>query len=179
MPSPGSKTLLLDFDGALLFISHDSRLRAPGWRRGSWELDRGSCVSGRAAMTTNVVAESARALEVEAKHAATGSTRSWLRKRFGFRPGPWKQRRTRNEGRVTRASNNCAYSAAERRGAHRAGWKFGRRKAAPSGKLVVRSGPVSTILSARCRSLRFFPRGYSASTRNRHHRSQRLRQDER
>jgi len=33
--------MMLDFDGALLFISHDRAFVAPDWRRGIVELDRG------------------------------------------------------------------------------------------------------------------------------------------
>ena len=121
---------MLDFDGALLFISHDRAfVRRLATR--IVELDRGQ-LREWSGNYDDYVLEKRAALEVEAKHAALfdkklAQEEAWIRQGV-------EARRTRNEGRV-RALKQLRVERSERR--ERIGQvEFKVQDAAPSGKLV-------------------------------------------
>src|ERR1700688_4140368 len=129
--------MMLDFDGALLFISHDRAfVRRLATR--IVELDRGRLRVWPGNYDEYVVQKRA-ALEVEAKHAALfdkklAQEEVWIRKGV-------EARRTRNEGRV-RALEQLRIERRERR--ERNGQVDVRvQEAGPSGKLVFEAIEVA------------------------------------
>ncbi len=129
--------MMQDFDGALLFISHDRAfVRRLATR--IVELDRGQLRVWPGNYDDYVVQKQA-ALEVEAKHAALfdkklAQEEVWIRKGV-------EARRTRNEGRV-RALKQLRIQRSERR--ERIGQvEIRAQDAAPSGKLVFEATHVS------------------------------------
>lgn len=129
--------MMQDFDGALLFISHDRAfVRRLATR--IVELDRGQLRVWPGSYDDYVVQKQA-ALEVEAKHAALfdkklAQEEVWIRKGV-------EARRTRNEGRV-RALKQLRIQRSERR--ERIGQvEIRAQDAAPSGKLVFEATHVS------------------------------------
>jgi ATP-binding cassette subfamily F protein uup len=129
--------LMLEFDGALLFISHDRAfVRRLATR--IVELDRGQ-LRGWPGSYDNYVQLKAAALEDEAKHAALfdkklAQEEVWIRKGV-------QARRTRNEGRV-RALKEWRKERSERR--ERIGQVDVRvQEAAASGKLVFEAVNVT------------------------------------
>jgi ABC transport system ATP-binding/permease protein len=144
--------MMLEFPGALLFVSHDRafiRRLAPR----IVELDRGHLV-GWSGSYDDYVLEKRAALDVEAKHAALfdkklAQEEAWIRQGI-------EARRTRNEGRV-RALKQLRVERRERRE-----WlgqiDLKAQDAAPSGKLVFEAnamwfdfgnGPVIADFSTR------------------------------
>ena len=128
--------LMLEFPGALLFVSHDRafiRRLAPR----IVELDRGHLV-GWSGSYDDYVLEKRAALDVEAKHAALfdkklAQEEAWIRQGV-------EARRTRNEGRV-RALKQLRRERGERR--ERLGQiDLKAQDAAPSGKLVFEASEV-------------------------------------
>ncbi len=128
--------LMLEFPGALLFVSHDRafiRRLAPR----IVELDRGHLV-GWSGSYDDYVLEKRAALDVEAKHAALfdkklAQEEAWIRQGI-------EARRTRNEGRV-RALKQLRTERRERR--ERLGQiDLKAQDAAPSGKLVFEASEV-------------------------------------
>jgi ABC transport system ATP-binding/permease protein len=128
--------MMLEFPGALLFVSHDRafiRRLAPR----IVELDRGHLV-GWSGSYDDYVLEKRAALDVEAKHAALFDKRlaqeeAWIRQGI-------EARRTRNEGRV-RALKQLRVERRERR--ERLGQiDLKAQDAAPSGKLVFEASDV-------------------------------------
>jgi ATP-binding cassette subfamily F protein uup len=128
--------LMLEFPGALLFVSHDRafiRRLAPR----IVELDRGHLV-GWSGSYDDYVLEKRAALDVEAKHAALfdkklAQEEAWIRQGI-------EARRTRNEGRV-RALKQLRRERGERR--ERLGQiDLKAQDAAPSGKLVFEASDV-------------------------------------
>jgi ABC transport system ATP-binding/permease protein len=129
--------MMLDFDGALLFISHDRAfVRRLATR--IVELDRGQLRVWPGSYDDYVLQKRA-ALEVEAKHAALfdkklAQEEVWIRRGV-------EARRTRNEGRV-RALKQLRIQRAERR--ERIGQvEIRAQDAAPSGKLVFEAVHVT------------------------------------
>ena len=129
--------MMLDFEGALLFISHDRTfVRRLATR--IVELDRGQ-LRGWPGNYDDYVLQKSAALEVEAKHAALfdkklAQEEVWIRKGV-------EARRTRNEGRV-RALKQLRIDRSERR--ERIGQvEMRAQDAAPSGKLVFEAAHVS------------------------------------
>jgi ATP-binding cassette subfamily F protein uup len=129
--------MMLEFKGALLFISHDRAfVRRLATR--IVELDRGRLREWPGGYDDYVVRKRA-ALEVEAKHAALfdkklAQEEAWIRQGV-------EARRTRNEGRV-RALKQLRIERGERR--ERIGQIAVRvQDAAPSGKLVFEAVGVS------------------------------------
>ena len=129
--------MMQDFNGALLFISHDRAfVRRLATR--IVELDRGQLRVWPGNYDDYVVQKQA-ALEVEAKHAALfdkklAQEEVWIRKGV-------EARRTRNEGRV-RALKQLRIERSERR--ERIGQvEIRAQDAAPSGKLVFEATHVS------------------------------------
>jgi ABC transport system ATP-binding/permease protein len=128
--------MMLEFAGALLFVSHDRafiRRLAPR----IVELDRGHLV-GWSGSYDDYVLEKRAALDVEAKHAALfdkklAQEEAWIRQGI-------EARRTRNEGRV-RALKQLRTERRERR--ERLGQiDLKAQDAAPSGKLVFEASDV-------------------------------------
>ncbi len=128
--------MMLEFPGALLFVSHDRafiRRLAPR----IVELDRGHLV-GWSGSYDDYVLEKRAALDVEAKHAALfdkklAQEEAWIRQGI-------EARRTRNEGRV-RALKQLRTERRERR--ERLGQiDLKAQDAAPSGKLVFEASEV-------------------------------------
>ncbi len=128
--------MMLEFPGALLFVSHDRafiRRLAPR----IVELDRGRLV-GWSGSYDDYVIEKRAALDVEAKHAALfdkklAQEEAWIRQGV-------EARRTRNEGRV-RALKQLRVERRERR--ERLGQiDLKAQDAAPSGKLVFEASDV-------------------------------------
>lgn len=131
--------MMLDFDGALLFISHDRAfVRRLATR--IVELDRGQLRAWPGNYDDYVLQKRA-ALEVEAKHAALfdkklAQEEVWIRKGV-------QARRTRNEGRV-RALEQLRIQRSERR--ERIGQVDVRaQEAGPSGKLVFEAVNVTYV----------------------------------
>ncbi|HMD73351.1 MAG TPA: ATP-binding cassette domain-containing protein [Steroidobacteraceae bacterium] len=129
--------MMLDFTGALLFISHDRAfVRRLATR--IVELDRGQLRVWPGSYDDYVVQKQA-ALEVEAKHAALfdkklAQEEAWIRQGV-------EARRTRNEGRV-RALEQLRVERSERR--ERIGQMEARlQDASPSGKLVFEALKVT------------------------------------
>jgi ATP-binding cassette subfamily F protein uup len=129
--------MMLDFDGALLFISHDRAfVRRLATR--IVELDRGQLRVWPGGYDDYVVQKRA-ALEVEAKHAALFD-KKLAQEEVWIRQGV-EARRTRNEGRV-RALKQLRIERGERR--ERIGQVEIRvQDAAPSGKLVFEAVHVT------------------------------------
>jgi ABC transport system ATP-binding/permease protein len=134
--------MMLDFDGALLFISHDRAfVRRLATR--IVELDRGRLRVWPGNYDEYVVQKRA-ALEVEAKHAALfdkklAQEEVWIRKGV-------EARRTRNEGRV-RALKQLRLERSERR--ERIGQvEIRAQDAAQSGKLVFEAIRVTQSFGA-------------------------------
>jgi len=128
--------MMLEFPGALLFVSHDRtfiRRLAPR----IVELDRGH-LKGWSGSYDDYVLEKRAALDVEAKHAALfdkklAQEEAWIRQGI-------EARRTRNEGRV-RALKQLRIERRERR--ERLGQvDLKAQDAAPSGKLVFEARDV-------------------------------------
>src|ERR1019366_6397519 len=131
--------MMIDYDGALLFISHDRAfVRRLATR--IVELDRGQLRAWPGNYDDYVLQKRA-ALEVEAKHAALfdkklAQEEVWIRKGV-------QARRTRNEGRV-RALEQLRIQRSERR--ERIGQVDVRaQEAGPSGKLVFEAVNVTHI----------------------------------
>jgi ABC transport system ATP-binding/permease protein len=131
--------MMLDFGGALLFISHDRAfVRRLATR--IVELDRGQLRVWPGGYDDYVVQKQA-ALEVEARHAALfdkklAQEEAWIRQGV-------EARRTRNEGRV-RALKQLRIERSERR--ERIGQvEIRAQDAAPSGKLVFEAAHVSHV----------------------------------
>ena len=129
--------MMQDFNGALLFISHDRAfVRRLATR--IVELDRGQLRVWPGGYDDYVVQKQA-ALEVEARHAALfdkklAQEEAWIRQGV-------EARRTRNEGRV-RALKQLRIERSERR--ERIGQvEIRAQDAAPSGKLVFEAAHVS------------------------------------
>jgi ATP-binding cassette subfamily F protein uup len=134
--------MMLDFDGALLFISHDRAfVRRLATR--IVELDRGKLRVWPGNYDDYVLRKRA-ALEVEAKHAALfdkklAQEEAWIRQGV-------EARRTRNEGRV-RALEQLRIQRSERR--ERIGQvEIRAQDAAPSGKLVFEAIHVTQTFGA-------------------------------
>ncbi|HWY94139.1 MAG TPA: ATP-binding cassette domain-containing protein, partial [Steroidobacteraceae bacterium] len=129
--------MMLDFDGALLFISHDRAfVRRLATR--IVELDRGQLRVWPGSYDDYVLQKRA-ALEVEAKHAALFD-KKLAQEEVWIRQGV-EARRTRNEGRV-RALKQLRIQRAERR--ERIGQvEIRAQDAAPSGKLVFEAVHVT------------------------------------
>jgi len=129
--------MMLDFRGALLFISHDRAfVRRLATR--IVELDRGQLRVWPGSYDDYVLQKSA-ALEVEAKHAALFD-KKLAQEEVWIRQGV-EARRTRNEGRV-RALKQLRIQRSERR--ERIGQvEMRAQDAAPSGKLVFEAVDVS------------------------------------
>jgi ATP-binding cassette subfamily F protein uup len=129
--------IMLDFDGALLFISHDRAfVRRLATR--IVELDRGQLRVWPGSYDDYVLQKRA-ALEVEAKHAALFD-KKLAQEEVWIRQGV-EARRTRNEGRV-RALKQLRIQRAERR--ERIGQvEIRAQDAAPSGKLVFEAVHVT------------------------------------
>jgi ATP-binding cassette subfamily F protein uup len=134
--------MMLDFEGALLFISHDrSFVRRLATR--IVELDRGQLRVWPGTYDDYVVQKRA-ALEVEAKHAALFD-KKLAQEEVWIRQGV-EARRTRNEGRV-RALKQLRIQRSERR--ERIGQVDIRvQDAAPSGKLVFEALGVTHAFGA-------------------------------
>jgi ATP-binding cassette subfamily F protein uup len=134
--------LMLDFDGALLFISHDRAfVRRLATR--IVELDRGLLRAWPGTYDDYVLQKRA-ALEVEAKHAALFD-KKLAQEEVWIRQGV-EARRTRNEGRV-RALKQLRIQRSERR--ERIGQVEIRvQDAAPSGKLVFEAIHVTQTFGA-------------------------------
>jgi ATP-binding cassette subfamily F protein uup len=131
--------MMIDFDGALLFISHDRAfVRRLATR--ILELDRGQLRVWPGNYDDYVLQKRA-ALEVEAKHAALfdkklAQEEVWIRKGV-------QARRTRNEGRV-RALEQLRVQRSERR--ERIGQiEVRAQEAEPSGKLVFEALNVTKV----------------------------------
>jgi ABC transport system ATP-binding/permease protein len=131
--------MMIDFDGALLFISHDRAfVRRLATR--IVELDRGQLRVWPGSYDDYVLQKRA-ALEVEAKHAALfdkklAQEEVWIRKGV-------QARRTRNEGRV-RALEQLRIQRRERR--ERIGQiEVRAQEAEPSGKLVFEALNVTKV----------------------------------
>jgi len=129
--------MMLDFDGALLFISHDRAfVRRLATR--IVELDRGQLRHWPGNYDDYVLQKRA-ALEVEAKHAALFD-KKLAQEEVWIRQGV-EARRTRNEGRV-RALKQLRLQRSERR--ERIGQvEIRAQDAAPSGKLVFEAAHVT------------------------------------
>jgi ATP-binding cassette subfamily F protein uup len=134
--------MMMEFDGALLFISHDRAfVRRLATR--IVELDRGQLRVWPGGYDDYVVQKRA-ALETEAKHAALfdkklAQEEVWIRKGV-------QARRTRNEGRV-RALEQLRLQRGERR--DRVGQVDARvQEAGPSGKLVFEAIDVTQTFGA-------------------------------
>ena len=134
--------MMIDFDGALLFISHDRAfVRRLATR--IVELDRGQLRIWPGNYDDYVLQKRA-ALEVEAKHAALfdkklAQEEVWIRKGV-------QARRTRNEGRV-RALEQLRLQRSERR--DRIGQiEVRAQEAGPSGKLVFEALNVTQVFGA-------------------------------
>ncbi len=129
--------MMLDFDGALLFISHDRAfVRRLATR--IVELDRGRLRVWPGTYDDYVLQKRA-ALEVEAKHAALFD-KKLAQEEVWIRQGV-EARRTRNEGRV-RALKQLRIQRSERR--ERVGQvEIRAQDAAPSGKLVFEAIDVT------------------------------------
>ena len=129
--------MMLDFDGALLFISHDRAfVRRLATR--IVELDRGQLRHWPGNYDDYVLQKRA-ALEVEAKHAALFD-KKLAQEEVWIRQGV-EARRTRNEGRV-RALKQLRLQRRERR--ERIGQvEIRAQDAAPSGKLVFEAAHVT------------------------------------
>jgi ATP-binding cassette subfamily F protein uup len=134
--------MMLDFDGALLFISHDRTfVRRLATR--IVELDRGQLRVWPGNYDDYVLQKRA-ALEVEAKHAALFD-KKLAQEEVWIRQGV-EARRTRNEGRV-RALKQLRIQRSERR--ERIGQVEIRvQDAAPSGKLVFEATRVTHTFGA-------------------------------
>jgi ABC transport system ATP-binding/permease protein len=134
--------MMLDFDGALLFISHDRAfVRRLATR--IVELDRGQ-LRVWPGNYDNYVLQKRAALEVEAKHAALFD-KKLAQEEVWIRQGV-EARRTRNEGRV-RALKQLRIQRAERR--ERIGQvEIRAQEAAPSGKLVFEAVHVTHTFGA-------------------------------
>ena len=134
--------MMLDFGGALLFISHDRAfVRRLATRIA--ELDRGQLRVWPGTYDDYVVQKRA-ALEVEAKHAALFD-KKLAQEEVWIRQGV-EARRTRNEGRV-RALKQLRIQRSERR--ERLGQVEIRvQDAAPSGKLVFEATHVTHSFGA-------------------------------
>jgi ATP-binding cassette subfamily F protein uup len=135
--------MMLDFSGALLFISHDRAfVRRLATR--IVELDRGQLRVWPGSYDDYLVQKQA-ALEVEAKHAALFD-KKLAQEEVWIRQGV-QARRTRNEGRV-RALKQLRVERSERR--ERIGQIDVRvQDAAPSGKLVFEAENVTQVFAAR------------------------------
>jgi len=134
--------MMIGFEGALLFISHDRAfVRRLATR--IVELDRGQ-LRGWPGSYDDYVLRKCAALEVEAKHAALfdkklAQEEAWIRQGV-------EARRTRNEGRV-RALKQLRLQRRERR--ERIGQvDLKAQDAAPSGKLVFEAREVSLNFGA-------------------------------
>jgi ATP-binding cassette subfamily F protein uup len=129
--------MMLEFQGALLFISHDRAfVRRLATR--IVELDRGQ-LRGWPGNYDDYVAQKGAALEVEARHAALFD-KKLAQEEVWIRQGV-EARRTRNEGRV-RALKQLRIERRERR--ERLGQaEIQIQDAAPSGKLVFEAEHVS------------------------------------
>jgi ATP-binding cassette subfamily F protein uup len=129
--------MMLDFDGALLFISHDRAfVRRLATR--IVELDRGQ-LRGWPGNYDEYLVQKRAALEVEAKHAALFD-KKLAQEEVWIRQGV-QARRTRNEGRV-RALEQLRIERRERR--ERIGQvEMRAQDAALSGKLVVEAKHVT------------------------------------
>lgn len=134
--------MMLNFDGALLFISHDRAfVRRLATR--IVELDRGN-LRGWPGGYDDYVLQKRAALEVEARHAALfdkklAQEEAWIRQGV-------EARRTRNEGRV-RALKQLRIQRSERR--ERVGQVDIRvQDATPSGKLVFEAAHLSLTFGA-------------------------------
>ncbi|MEA3108540.1 MAG: transport system ATP-binding/permease protein [Gammaproteobacteria bacterium] len=134
--------MMIEFEGALLFISHDRAfVRRLATR--IVELDRGQLRAWPGTYDDYVLQKRA-ALEVEAKHAALfdkklAQEEVWIRKGV-------QARRTRNEGRV-RALEQLRIQRSERR--ERIGQVDVRvQEAGPSGKLVFEAVDVTMAFGA-------------------------------
>jgi len=134
--------MMLDFDGALLFISHDRAfVRRLATR--IVELDRGR-LRGWPGNYDDYVVQKRAALEVEAKHSALFD-KKLAQEEVWIRQGV-EARRTRNEGRV-RALKQLRIQRSERR--ERIGQVEIRvQDAAPSGKLVFEAVNVTLSFGA-------------------------------
>jgi ATP-binding cassette subfamily F protein uup len=134
--------MMLDFDGALLFISHDRAfVRRLATRIA--ELDRGQLRIWPGNYDDYVLQKRA-ALEVEAKHAALFD-KKLAQEEVWIRQGV-EARRTRNEGRV-RALKQLRIERSERR--ERIGQvEIRAQDAAPSGKLVFEAAHVTHAFGA-------------------------------
>ena len=134
--------MMLDFGGALLFISHDRAfVRRLATR--IVELDRGQLRVWPGSYDDYVLQKRA-ALEVEAKHAALFD-KKLAQEEVWIRQGV-EARRTRNEGRV-RALKQLRIQRAERR--ERIGQvEIRAQDAAPSGKLVFEAAHVTHTFGA-------------------------------
>jgi ATP-binding cassette subfamily F protein uup len=134
--------MMLDFDGALLFISHDRAfVRRLATR--IVELDRGQLRVWPGNYDDYVLQKRA-ALEVEAKHAALFD-KKLAQEEVWIRQGV-EARRTRNEGRV-RALKQLRIQRAERR--ERIGQvEIRAQDAGPSGKLVFEAIHVTHAFGA-------------------------------
>jgi ATP-binding cassette subfamily F protein uup len=134
--------MMLDFDGALLFISHDRAfVRRLATR--IVELDRGQ-LRVWPGNYDNYVVQKRAALEVEAKHAALFD-KKLAQEEVWIRQGV-EARRTRNEGRV-RALKQLRIQRSERR--ERIGQvEIRAQDAAPSGKLVFEAIHVTQTFGA-------------------------------
>ncbi len=137
------ENLLLDFNGALLFITHDRRFLDRLATR-IIELDRGH-ITEFSGNFTAYQAKKAELLEVEATHAAKfdkvlAQEEVWIRQGI-------KARRTRNEGRVRRLEQLRLERAArrERQGNVKLALDAGER----SGKLVAELTHVSKAFGDR------------------------------
>src|ERR1700737_240103 len=134
--------MMLDFDGALLFISHDRAfVRRLATR--IVELDRGQLRVWPGNYDDYVLQKRA-ALEVEAKHAALFD-KKLAQEEVWIRQGV-EARRTRNEGRV-RALKQLRIQRSERRERIGQGG-IGLQDAAPSGKLVFEAIHVTQTFDA-------------------------------
>jgi ABC transport system ATP-binding/permease protein len=134
--------MMLDFEGALLFISHDRAfVRRLATR--IVELDRGRLRVWPGTYDDYVVQKRA-ALDVEAKHAALFD-KKLAQEEVWIRQGV-EARRTRNEGRV-RALKQLRIQRSERR--ERIGQvEIRAQDAAPSGKLVFEATHVTLTFGA-------------------------------
>ncbi|MEA3196442.1 MAG: transport system ATP-binding/permease protein [Gammaproteobacteria bacterium] len=134
--------MMLEFDGALLFISHDRAfVRRLATRIA--ELDRGQLRIWPGNYDDYVLQKRA-ALEVEAKHAALFD-KKLAQEEVWIRQGV-EARRTRNEGRV-RALKQLRIQRSERR--ERVGqMEIRAQDAAPSGKLVFEALHVTQSFGA-------------------------------
>ena len=137
--------MMVDFDGALLFISHDRAfVRRLATR--IVELDRGQ-LRGWSGGYDDYVLQKRAALEVEAKHAALfdkklAQEEAWIRQGV-------EARRTRNEGRV-RALEQLRAAAPRAARADRAG-RFHGAGCSAVRQTGVRGAPRERSISARRR----------------------------